>query len=333
MMRDAVRKLLFNRISGRHFGPAPSSPKADLDEEDKEQLRASLVRNFYAQVPAVHGIPVETFLLSEGGKQDMAHHLEGRAAYFRSVILPWLEAFADLQPANVLEIGPGTGSSTAIFGAASRSVQAIDIDVNALRVARDRVRLHGLRNVTIAAANGAKLDQFRPDSFDLVMFIATLEHMTYEERLRSLRISWSLLKTGGFVLVVDTPNRLWFFDGHTGMLPFYHWLPDELAIPYADRSPRQDLRKAFARPRGDAVTKLARWGRGVSYHEFDLAIGLDRMEAVSSLQAFQRENEPGAQEWWRGSQGGRYQALLCEAAPQVPLPFLEDGLNLLLRKR
>ncbi len=57
------------------------------------------------------------------------------------------------------------------------------------------------------------------------------------------------------------------------------------------------------------------------------------MEMVSSLQAVRRESEAGAQAWWEQSTGGRYQVQLQAIAPEVPLPFLEDGLNFVIRKR
>jgi S-adenosylmethionine-dependent methyltransferase len=54
-------------------------------------------------------------------------------------------------------------------------------------------------------------------------------------------------------------------------------LPDKLALRYADRSPRQDFRDQIAAActasDADAHLALARLGRGVSYHEFELAIG------------------------------------------------------------
>ena len=44
----------------------------------------------------------------------------------------------------------------------------------------------------------------------------------------------------------ETPNRLLWWDHHTSILPFYGMLPDDLAIAYADRSPRGDLPVALA---------------------------------------------------------------------------------------
>jgi len=92
--------------------------------------------------------------------------------------------------------------------------------------------------------------------------------MTYEERINSIKLVWDMLKTDGLLVVIDTPNRLHHFDGHSSMLPFYHWLPDEIAIQYSKFSPRTACVNI-----GEDKMKFIRFGRGVSYHEFEIALG------------------------------------------------------------
>lgn len=112
---------------------------------------------------------------------------------------------------------------------------------------------------------------------DIVLIYAVLEHQTVPERLETLSACWNLLRPGGMLVVADTPNRLTYWDAHTSDLPFFHMLPDSVALPYASRSPRAGLRESIADvlPKGEAraAEVLARWGRGVSYHEFELALG------------------------------------------------------------
>jgi S-adenosylmethionine-dependent methyltransferase len=78
------------------------------------------------------------------------------------------------------------------------------------------------------------------------------------------------------MVVAETPNRLLPWDWHSSRLPFFNQLPDELAIRYVDRSPRADYVAEIqaARERGEdaALMELTRQGRGVSYHEFELAL-------------------------------------------------------------
>ena len=100
--------------------------------------------------------------------------------------------------------------------------------------ARDRIEFH--------VANGAGIARlFSPGDFSTVIFGASLEHMTFDERMRALKAAKELLGDGGSLVVIDTPNRLWFFDDHTSMSHFFHWLPDDVAFAYAPRSPRADF--------------------------------------------------------------------------------------------
>ena len=126
-------------------------------------------------------------------------------------------------------------------------------------------------------------------------------------------------------------NRLWHFDHHTSFLPYFHWLPDDLAFAYSRMSPRANFRERYREP--DAASRLhfLRRGRGVSYHEFELALApVPQLEIVSSLRA--------PQSAWRGwrqrlSPDRRYESLLARLTPQIPRAFLGPQLDLILRKR
>jgi S-adenosylmethionine-dependent methyltransferase len=117
------------------------------------------------------------------------------------------------------------------------------------------------------------LEKLEGSRFDVVVFYASLEHMTLEERGTAMRQAWQLLAPGDLWCVVDTPNRLWYHDGHTSMLPYFHWLPDDLAFAYSRRSPRAGFRECYRVPDTDSRLHFQRRGRGVSYHELELALG------------------------------------------------------------
>lgn len=108
------------------------------------------------------------------------------------------------------------------------------------------------------------------------MFCAVLEHMSFQELAQALRAAWDVLSPGGLLLVADAANRLSAYDEHTSLLPFFTALPMEVMQPYAAYSPRE----AFTQAIGDAPAEerellLTRWGRGVSHHDFELALGRD----------------------------------------------------------
>jgi S-adenosylmethionine-dependent methyltransferase len=128
--------------------------------------------------------------------------------------------------------------------------------------------------------------EIKESQFDFVIFFASLEHMTYNERLKALSDSWAMLPSGRFLCCVGTPNRLWYVDGHTSHLPFYHWLPDQLAIRYAKFSSDLALRRTLGdfEPTSQNEEHLIRAGRGMSFHELELAIGpIQNLEIVSCL--------------------------------------------------
>ena len=76
------------------------------------------------------------------------------------------------------------------------------------------------------------------------------------------------------LVVCESPNRLLPWDYHTSELPFFGCLPDELALRYLDRSERADFKEdvaaALAEGAAEGRERLIRWGRGVSFHEFEL---------------------------------------------------------------
>ena len=100
-----------------------------------------------------------------------------------------------------------------------------------------------------------------------------LEHLTLDERLDALALAREATSPEGVIVVCEAPNRLFPFDHHTTRLPFFTMLPDDLALRYWRRSERPDFRKAMdeAVHDGREAEALARWGRGLSYHDLELA--------------------------------------------------------------
>ncbi|HEY0029053.1 MAG TPA: hypothetical protein VGC35_14405 [Allosphingosinicella sp.] len=88
-------------------------------------------------------------------------------------------------------------------------------------------------------------------------------------------------------MIVETPNRLWFDDQQTALLPFFHWLPNELAFLYSKVSSREGFNDLYRTYNFCSKQHFLRLGRGVSYHELDLSIGpVENLDVVSSLRSF-----------------------------------------------
>jgi 2-polyprenyl-3-methyl-5-hydroxy-6-metoxy-1,4-benzoquinol methylase len=204
-------------------------------------------------------------------------HRRARAAQF---LIPWLEQTVPLRGTVVLEYGCGNGPVTSAFAERAQRVIGLDIDATWLAEARERLAARGLDNVELAlhpperivAAAAAYAGQV-----DVFLLYAVLEHLTVSERLQVLRLAREVTKPDGVIVVCETPNRLTYFDHHTGQIPFLHLLPAELALEYHTRSPREDFTSAIATALGEGhragLEKLARWGRGVSFHDFEVVFG------------------------------------------------------------
>ncbi|MGH8323085.1 MAG: class I SAM-dependent methyltransferase, partial [Steroidobacteraceae bacterium] len=241
----------------------------------------------------------------------------------------------------ILEIGCGTGASTVALADQGAVVTAIDVDGASVKVARTRCAAYGVEaefrelNAVDAAA------ALRGRCFDFIIFFAVLEHMTHAERLGAMRATWRMLCDGGLWSVVEAPNRLWFFDSHTALLPFFHWLPDELAFVYASRSPRKAISdvgrkvsdEVYTAAPQDEMLSFLRHGRGVSFHEFDLALGsASELDVVSSLESYLRARRPLRRMRHALSRQGRYSRFIRSLHPQLHSGFCEPNLDLVIRK-
>jgi 2-polyprenyl-3-methyl-5-hydroxy-6-metoxy-1,4-benzoquinol methylase len=246
-----------------------------LTPQQVDDLSAALRETYF------HGWD-SSFLTSEQGKNDIADQVHRRYDHCSEKIVPWIERHLPMAGRTVVEIGCGAGSSTSGIAWYAGAVHAYDIDVQSVEAAKRRAQILGQENISFyALPPNELLEQARKNhpaqTVDVAVLYAVLEHQTVPERLETLKSCWDMLSPGGLLVIIETPNRLAFFDYHTALLPFFHMLPPELAVQYAAKSPRptfpESMRQALAISEETAIEKLARWGRGVSYHEFELALG------------------------------------------------------------
>jgi hypothetical protein len=171
------------------------------------------------------------------------------------------------------------------------------------------------------------------EGFDFIIFYASLQHMTHEERLTAMRSTWDILPAGSFWCVVEAPNRLWYRDDHTSWLPFFHWLPNDLAFDYSRFAPREGFRSTFPKHSEKADFDFLRHGRGVSYHEFDLAMKpCHELKVISSLWSFLRRRSF----IWRAKaklDGEiRFESFLAKVGPPIHEGFFQPRLDLIIEK-
>jgi 2-polyprenyl-3-methyl-5-hydroxy-6-metoxy-1,4-benzoquinol methylase len=287
-------------------------------------VRESLLRNYFKD---------SEYLASEVGRNDLAAHLESRLTDNRERVVPWIESFFYLPGARVLEIGCGTGSSTLALVERGAALTAVDILPDSIQVASDRCSAYGYQ-AKFLLANAAKVgDLLQENEFEAVIFHSALEHMTHEERRAAMQDTWEMLSPGAYWIIIETPNRLWFSDAHTSLLPFFNWLPDQLAFEYSRFSPRPYFRELYTERTPEKELHFLRRGRGVSFHEFELYMApLQDLEIVSCLHAYWHARNPGARQAWVDSNNAAWEDLLRSACPGLHPAFLQPYLNFAIRK-
>lgn len=315
------------RIAKRLLFPVPSRISRNfiqIDGAGLSSIEKSIRENYHT------GWRSENSYSKEKYELDLSAHLYRRLDQDRREIVPWLDNATILKGKRILEIGCGTGSSTIALAEQGTQITGIDIDEGALLVARERAKVYGV-DADFRVSNAQDISgTFHTAKFDLIIFFACLEHMTIAERLSSLRDAWEMLPSNGLLVVVETPNRLWYFDGHTSLLPFFHWLPNELAFAYSKFSSRENFRELYNDYNATSKEHFLRRGRGMSFHEFDIAIGQVRdLKVISSLSTFK-----GMRYKLRKSRlDRRYKSILMSAYPYIHEGFFDDYLDLIIEKR
>ena len=306
-----------------------------LNDKQIEQLtKAFFSMPFYSRFIGEDGdgpVPPD---LPANIQKDLARHLFERLQMFREDQVPWLNSLRRLDGAKVLEIGAGTGSSTVALGEMGAKVLGIDNQPAPLEMARTRAVVHEVESkVSFEVGDAAELDKYG-NSYDLIIFFASLEHLTHTERVKSLGMAWDQLQADGLLVVIECPNRLWYRDVHTTLDPLFHWLPDELAIDYYEAKSDSNLGTILSKtPIDEKSTKLARMGRGASYHEFELAIGpLNTLKIENSLTDFRRSRTKKIDKYWTDSKDARYRELMISLVDDLPEQFMYPWLDVAIRK-
>lgn len=308
---------LTGRPRSNHAFTAPSLTRDALVE-----LELALRTNYFNRQPP-------GYLDTERGRSDLADHLTNRFQIARVHVVPWLESVRALQGARVLEIGCGTGSGLVALAERGAEVIGLDLDEASVRVARKRCELHGVFAELHVANATSVAEMFKDTPFDFVIFYASLEHMLHEERLQAIADTWTMLRPGDLWCLVETPNRLWHTDTHTALLPFYHWLSDDLAFEYARFSERTNFRECYDELTDERLVHFRRRGRGVSFHELHVALA-----AADAFEVVSYRNEFLANRGWLGKNklAESYVDVLTKLAPDVHPAFLQEYLDVILRK-
>lgn len=263
------------------------------------------------------------------------NELDERLESFRKQTIPWLDSVKKLKNLRILEIGCGNGMSTIALAEQGAKVTAIDIEENLLRDAKIRCEIYEL-DVKFYLLNATEIDYVLSDQvFDMIIFMASLEHMTLDERLISMKKTYAMLPSGGVWCIIGTPNRLHFLDSHTSFLPFFNWLPDELAQKYLSFSSRHDYKEHLLgiNDKKEKLLQFYRWGRGVSFHEIEIAIKpLNELNIISCATNFYRKRNWFYKIAKRFSSNDKYELYFTKRYPGIHGGFFQPYLDLIFQK-
>lgn len=262
----------------------------EADETATARLR-QLIADIY------HSGATKEWLASETGKDATQYEAVSRYTSACRWVVPWALKYCPLAGADVIDIGCGTGATMTAFSHVANRIVGYEIEEKSVTAAHRRFAIMGCSNCEATLVTpDQQLDLIRaehPNGAQFVLLFAVLEHLTQEERQHYLSTVWrDILRPGGYLIVVDTPNRLAYFDAHTSHLPFFHLLPPELGLRYFNRSPRAEFvngMRDYIGGTADPAIGLHRWGLGPSYHDFEIAFDVASLDGLIVANGFEWE--------------------------------------------
>ncbi len=288
------------------------------DVSELKKIEMSIRKNYHQGWRSENNYPPEAYA------GDLNAHLTGRLDADRVTYIPWLNKTVPLKGANILEIGCGTGSSTVALAEQGAKVTGVDIDEGALQVAMDRCNLYNVPATLIFGNATEVYNELKDQKFDLIIFYACMEHMVYSERIDCLKKYFGMLAKGSYLSIVDTPNRLWYLDSHTSMLPFYHWLPDNVAFNYSKFSNRINFKELYHEYSDDLFLHFLRRGRGFSFHELEIALDIPakKYHVTDYLKLPLIPFSPES----------KFHGFLTKIYPQISKGFFYPSINIIIKK-
>jgi 2-polyprenyl-3-methyl-5-hydroxy-6-metoxy-1,4-benzoquinol methylase len=191
------------------------------------------------------------------------------------------ENIPDCEKRTVIEFGFGQGSTSHALSHVFKKVYSFEIDQVKIDIAEKRKQIFNLHNVNFYTYPPElvlkEAIELADDGTVFVLF-AVLEHMKEKERLTTLREIWKKMGEDNYLFVGNTPNRLAYYDLHTHEHSFLFTLPDITCLEYLklDKNIRyaREYIKQFEEEGMEAFSlKRARRGMGISFHDFQIALG------------------------------------------------------------
>ena len=133
---------------------------------------------------------------------------------------------------RILDLGCGSGSSTAILGRMfpDSEIVAVDLLPEYVAVARAQVEHHGYDRVRVLLSPAPDRLPDGIGRFDFIVLSAAYEHVLPGERRSLTARLWEALIPGGVLFINQTPYRWSLIESHTSGLPFLNYLAAFLTV-------------------------------------------------------------------------------------------------------
>lgn len=189
---------------------------------------------------------IEAIIKRKGVKRTPQYflHKKERSKILEPLFKKLNETSSDLR---VLEVGCSTGHITEYLNeqSAIKEIYAYDIDKALVEIScikKEQLDLQKVKSI-IHFSNRSSINlPYESDFFDLVIVVAIVEHLPYENRYLFVDEYYRVLKIGGIIGFWDTPNKYFPYEGHSIGLPFLQILPPQFAYIYA-RLFRKSMKK------------------------------------------------------------------------------------------
>lgn len=168
---------------------------------------------------------------------------------------------------KVLEVGCSAGYITEYINEQPSigEVYSYDVDkafVEITRLQKEELGLNKLKRVDHFTNEMTRNLPYENNYFDVIIVLAVVEHLPYENRHIYIDEYYKKLKLNGFIGFWDTPNRYFPIETHSVGLPLVQWLPPQMAYIYSKL-----FRKKFRKVSFSEFTRADTGWRNSSYYE------------------------------------------------------------------